>query len=190
MEILYRKGIIILAKVAIIAGGNKLKSRLTGIIDYAESYLNAEGIETNVIHVHQLDAEALITADFSNESINTTHKTIEDADGIIIVSPVFKAAYSGIVKTYLDLLPRGAFTGKTVLPLALGGTFAHVLAIQYSLDPVIKELGADTIHKGRFILDKHITQNEDGSYGYDQEAKDGLNKTLKKFVSDKSQVKE
>ena len=60
--------------------------------------MNAEGIETNVIHVHQLDAEALITADFSNESINTTHKTIEDADGIIIVSPVFKAAYSGIVK--------------------------------------------------------------------------------------------
>lgn len=92
------------------------------------------------------------------------------------------------MKTYLDLLPRGAFTGKTVLPLALGGTFAHVLAIQYSLDPVIKELGADTIHKGRFILDKHITSNEDGTYGYDQEAKDGLNKTLKKFVSDKAQV--
>ena len=56
--------------------------------------------------------------------------------------------------------------------------------------PVIKELGADTIHKGRFILDKHITQNDDGSYNYDQEARDGLNKTLKKFVSDKSQVKE
>ncbi len=52
-----------------------------------------------------------------------------------------------------------------------------MLAIQYSLDPVIKELG-DTIHKGRFILE-HITANEDGTYDYDQEAKDGLNKTLK-----------
>jgi FMN reductase len=190
MKNVFRKGNIILAKVAIIAGGNKVKSRLTGVIDYAEKYLDDEGIDTDIIHVHQLDAEALITADFSDESINQTHKIIEDADGIIIVSSVFKAAYSGIVKTYLDLLPRGAFTGKTVLPLALGGTFAHVLAIQYSLDPVIKELGADTIHKGRFILDKHITQNDDGSYNYDQEARDGLNKTLKKFVSDKSQVKE
>lgn len=179
-----------MASVAIIAGGNKIQSRLTAVVDYAEQYLNDVGIETDIIHVHQLDAEALITADFSNDSINETHKKIENADGIIIVSPVFKAAYSGIVKTYLDLLPRGAFTGKTVLPLALGGTFAHVLAIQYSLDPVIKELGADTIHKGRFILDKHITANADGTYSYDQEAQDGLNKTLKKFVSDKSQVTE
>ncbi|MCE5007737.1 NADPH-dependent FMN reductase [Staphylococcus equorum] len=179
-----------MASVAIIAGGNKLQSRLTGIVEYAEKYLEGEGIDTDVVHVHQLDAEALITADFSNASINETHQKIECADGIIIISPVFKAAYSGIVKTYLDLLPRGAFTGKTVLPLALGGTFAHVLAIQYSLDPVIKELGADTIHKGRFILDKHITSNEDGTYDYDQEAKDGLDKTLKKFVSDKSQVRE
>ena len=121
MKNVFRKGNIILAKVAIIAG-------LTGVIDYAEKYLDDEGIDTDIIHVHQLDAEALITADFSDESINQTHKIIEDADGIIIVSPVFKAAYSGIVKTYLDLLPRGAFTGKTVLPLALGGTFAHVLS--------------------------------------------------------------
>lgn len=184
------KGDFYMASVAIIAGGNKLKSRLTGVVNYAEQYLTQVGIDTEVIHVHQLDAQALITADFSNEIINETHRTVENADGIIIISPVFKAAYSGIVKTYLDLLPRGAFTGKTVLPLALGGTFAHVLAIQYSLDPVIKELGADTIHKGRFILDKHITANDDGTYHYDQEAEDGLNKTLKKFVSDKSQVTE
>ena len=102
-----------MASVAIIAGGNKLQSRLTGVVDYAEQYLNDVGIDTDVIHVHQLDAEALITADFSNSSINETHRKIENADGIIIVSPVFKAAYSGIVKTYLDLLPRGAFTGKT-----------------------------------------------------------------------------
>lgn len=184
------KGDNYMASVAIIAGGNKIQSRLTGVVDYAKKYLDNESIDVEVIHVHQLDAQALITADFSNEAINETHQKIENSDGIIIVSPVFKAAYSGIVKTYLDLLPRGAFTGKTVLPLALGGTFAHVLAIQYSLDPVIKELGADTIHKGRFILDKHITSNSDGTYEYDQEAKEGLDKTLKKFVSDKSQVRE
>ena len=55
-----------MASVAIIAGGNKLQSRLTGVVDYAEQYLNDVGIDTDVIHVHQLDAVALITADFSN----------------------------------------------------------------------------------------------------------------------------
>ncbi|RIN35519.1 NADPH-dependent FMN reductase [Staphylococcus succinus] len=177
-----------MAKVAIIAGGNKIQSRLTGVVEYAKNYLDYVDIETNVIHVHQLNAQALITADFSDSTINKAHEIIAESDGIIIVSPVFKAAYSGIVKTYLDLLPRDAFRGKTVLPLALGGTFAHVLAIQYSLDPVIKELGADTIHKGRFVLDQHIFTNKDGTYEYDDEARNGLDKTLKKFVSDKPQV--
>ncbi|MEJ7541983.1 NADPH-dependent FMN reductase [Staphylococcus intermedius] len=177
-----------MAKVTIIAGGQKVASRLTGVIHYAEHYLNQAGIDTEVIQVHQLHAKALITADFTSESINATHQTIEASDGIIIVSPVFKAADSGILKTYLDLLPRSAFASKTVLPLAVGGSFAHVLALQYSLDPVIKELGADTIHKGRFILDQHISYNEDGTYSFDQEADEALNKTLKKFVNDKSQV--
>lgn len=83
-----------------------------------------------MIQVHQLDAKALITADFTNASINATHQAIEASDGIIIVSPIFKAAHSGILKTYLDLLPLSAFAGKTVLPLAVGGSFAHVLALQ------------------------------------------------------------
>ena len=65
-----------MTSVAIIAGGNKIQSRLTGVVDYAEQYLNGVGIDTEVIHVHQLDAEALITADFSNDSINETHKKI------------------------------------------------------------------------------------------------------------------
>ncbi|MDR9833313.1 NADPH-dependent FMN reductase [Staphylococcus coagulans] len=179
-----------MSKVTIIAGGHKVVSRLTGVIDYTVRFLNQRGIETEVIQVHQLDAKALITADFSNASIRATHESIENSDGIVIVSPVFKAAYSGILKTYLDLLPRGAFTGKTVLPLAVGGSFAHTLAMQYSLDPVIKELGADTIHKGRFILDQHISYVEDGHYVFDQEAEASLNKVLKKFVNDESHVKD
>lgn len=70
-----------MASVAIIAGGNKIESRLTGVVKYAEKYLNDEGIETDVIHVHQLDAEALITANFSNESINKTHKKLKKLMG-------------------------------------------------------------------------------------------------------------
>ncbi|MBA8762625.1 NAD(P)H-dependent oxidoreductase [Staphylococcus coagulans] len=175
-----------MSKVTIIAGGHKVASRLTGVIYYTEQFLNQRGIETEVIQ--QLDAKALITADFTSESVTATHQSIENSDGIVIVSPVFKAAYSRILKTYLDLLPRGAFTGKTVLPLAVGGSFAHTLAMQYSLDPVIKELGADTIHKGRFILDQLISYVEDGHYVFDQEAEASLNKVLKKFVNDESHV--
>ncbi|NEE56082.1 FMN reductase (NADPH), partial [Streptomyces sp. SID8455] len=85
------------------------------------------------------------------------------ADGIVIGTPVYKAAYSGLLKTLLDLLPQYALTGKTVLPLATGGSTAHVLALDYALRPVLSSMGAAHIVQGWFVLDRHITTGEDGS---------------------------
>ncbi len=56
---------------------------------------------------------------------------------MVIGTPVYKAAYSGLLKSLLDLLPQYALAGKTVLPLATGGSTAHVLAIDYALRPVL-----------------------------------------------------
>lgn len=56
----------------------------------------------------------------------------------------------------MDLLPLKALKGKVVLPLGLGGSNGHLLALQYALDPVLKELGAETILKGQFTVDKQI----------------------------------
>src|SRR5918912_82296 len=47
-----------------------------------------------------------------------------------------KAAYTGLLKAFLDLLPQYALGGKTVLPLVTGGTPAHVLTVDYALRPV------------------------------------------------------
>lgn len=74
--------------------------------------------------------------------------------------PIYKAAYSGLLKTFLDLLPQHAFAGKPVLPLATGGSPAHVLALDYALRPVLTALGAQ-VCEGRFVLDRHITTAPD-----------------------------
>jgi FMN reductase len=49
---------------------------------------------------------------------------------------VYKAAYSGLLKTLLDLLPQCALAGKVVLPVVTCGSPAHVLAIDYALRPL------------------------------------------------------
>lgn len=67
-----------------------------------------------------------------------------------------KAAYTGLLKAFLDLLPQYALGGKTVLPLVTGGTPAHVLAVDYALRPVLASMGAQ-VGQGYFVLDQLIS---------------------------------
>ena len=108
-------------------------------------------------HVIADDAEALLGADFRHPAIVEATDLFARADGVVVGTPVYKASYSGVLKALLDLLPQYALTGKTVLPLATGGSTAHVLAIDYALRPVLNSMGAAHIVQGWFTLDKDIT---------------------------------
>lgn len=101
--------------------------------------------------------EALLSADTGHPRIAEVVGLVGEADGVLVASPVYKAAYSGLLKTLLDLLPQFAFAGKVVLPIVTGGSPAHVLAIDYALRPVLTSLGADHVVPGWFVLDRHIT---------------------------------
>ncbi len=79
------------------------------------------------------------------------------ADGLVVATPVFKASYSGLLKTLLDLLPQRALAGKVVLPLATGGTLAHALVIDYALRPVLTTLGTTEVVNGHFLLDQFVS---------------------------------
>ncbi|MGW4234250.1 NAD(P)H-dependent oxidoreductase [Streptomyces sp. NPDC004980] len=82
---------------------------------------------------------------------------------VLSVSGSPSATYSGPLKSLLDLLPQYAPTGNTVLPLATGGSTAHVLAIDYALRPVLSSTGAAHITQGWFVLDRNITVSADGT---------------------------
>ncbi|MCH1932822.1 NAD(P)H-dependent oxidoreductase, partial [Shewanella sp. A25] len=84
-------------------------------------------------------------AKYNSEAILATNKKVEEADAVIVASQVYKASFTGILKTYLDLLPQKGLENKIVLPLMLGGTISHLLAIDYSLKPVLASLGAENI---------------------------------------------
>ncbi|GAB2803269.1 hypothetical protein GCM10027073_39690 [Streptomyces chlorus] len=94
------------------------------------------------LDVRTLPAEALLGADFRHPAITGAAALFERADAVVIGTPVHKAAYSGLLKSLLDLLPQYALAGKSVLPLATGGSTAHVLAIDYALRPVLSSMGA------------------------------------------------
>lgn len=98
------------------------------------------GIDGRHVRVRDLPPAALISADVAVPDVADAVRITCAADGIVLVTPIYQASYSGLLKVFLDLLPRFAFRGKAVLPLSVAGSAAHVLALDYALRPVIQSL--------------------------------------------------
>lgn len=167
-----------MTNAVIIYGGNSKRSRLIGIWDKVESFFNQEGIISETIFVHELPADDLISANFNSEPILKANEKVANADIIIILTPVYKAAYTGILKTYLDLLPQKELVGKTILPLVLGGSFGHLLVIDYALKPVLSALGATNIISGAYVLDTEIEKTKEQQYKLAPEISKRLERVL------------
>lgn len=72
------------------------------------------------------------------------------ADGLIAVTPIFKASYPGLFKSFFDVLESDALIGKPVLLAATGGTARHSLAIDFALRPLFAYLQALVVPTGVF----------------------------------------
>ena len=170
-----------MTKAILINGGNSVTSRLTGVQQHIEALLEKQGISNEVIHVHQLPAEDLITANYSSEAIAKEIVKVGEADIVIFLTPIYKGSYTGILKTFIDLLPQKGLENKVVIPVALGGSIAHLLALEYSLKPVLSILGATTITSPIYIVDSQVTRTEDG-YTLDEAAVERIEKVFQSVV--------
>lgn len=72
------------------------------------------------------------------------------ADGLIVVTPIFKASFPGLFKSFVDVLEADALIGKPVLLAATGGTARHSLAIDHTLRPLFAYLQALVVPTGVF----------------------------------------
>lgn len=70
---------------------------------------------------------------------------VEGAHGLIAVTPLFNTTYSGLFKSFVDILNKESLTGMPVLLGATGGTPRHSLALEYSLRPLFTYLHADVV---------------------------------------------
>jgi FMN reductase len=168
--------------VTVITGSATRPSRTLGLASVVTRRLEDEGFAVNVLHVRDLPAEALLHARFDDPAIKAAATLVEEADGIVVASPVYKAAYSGVLKSFLDLLPQFGLRAKTVLPLLTGGSIAHVLALDYGLRPVLQSLDPRLVVSGLFVLDKLITLSPDGSVALDAEIAPRLEAVTKTFI--------
>lgn len=157
-------------KVLALSGSPSAVSKSAQIVDVILKQMSDAGVETRHIILRDLPAQALVTADANDPVIAEAVAALEAADGVIVATPIYKASYTGLLKTFLDLLPQFALAGKTVLPLASGGSLAHVLALDYGLRPVLQSLGARHIVQSHFIAESHLKVTEQGLTVKEEEA--------------------
>lgn len=171
-----------MTNISIIVGAPNEYSRLTGILDFITKLLQEKEIDYETINVHTLPAEDLIQANFDSEAIIRANEIVKNSTGVVILTPVYKASYSGILKTFLDLLPQKGLEDKVILPLILGGTFGHLLAIQYALNTVLSVLGATTISNGVYTIDQQIKRSGENKFVINEEAQQRLKEGLEAFI--------
>ncbi|MBX3061970.1 MAG: NADPH-dependent FMN reductase [Anaerolineae bacterium] len=149
------------ASIVSIAGSPSAPSRSAALLNYLHTVIQEQtSAVISLITVRDLNHSALITGDFDDPSIDVATGMITDADGVIVATPVYKAAYSGVLKVLLDLLPQNALAGKVILPIVSGGAPGHMLALDYALKPVLAALGAGQILNGVYLIDSQYDYSE------------------------------
>jgi FMN reductase len=150
--------------VLLIAGSPSERSRSAALLDSVSQRLLLRGATIERLHIRDLSPQSLLLGDTAHRTIAAAIDQVARARAIVVATPVYKAAYSGVLKVFLDLLPQTALKNKTVLPMATGGSPNHMLALDYALRPVLQSLLARHILPGVYATDSQVTLMPEGAH--------------------------
>jgi FMN reductase len=108
--------------------------------------LDERGVDATVevveLREHARDLADNLLTGFANRSLQAAVDTVAGADGLIAVTPVFSASYSGLFKSFVDVLDKDALAGTPVLIGATAGTARHSLVLEHAMRPLFAYLRA------------------------------------------------
>lgn len=142
--------------IAIVVGNPKPRSRTFQAAHLVVEKLTGRGPDRAVDLV---DFGAALL-DWKDAEVARAVADVQAADLLVVASPTYKGAYTGLLKLFLDRFPAGSLASVTVVPLMLGGDWRHSLAPEAFLKPVLAELGASSPTRGLFLLDADYAESE------------------------------
>jgi len=99
---------------------------------------------------------------FPSAALQTAIDTVTSADAVIAVTPVFSASYSGLFKSFFDVLDPKALIGTPVLIAATGGSARHSLVLDYAMRPLFSYLKATIVGTGVFAATADFGSDDAG----------------------------
>ncbi|WP_261166124.1 CE1759 family FMN reductase [Microbacterium sp. Marseille-Q6965] len=147
-----------MARIAVVSAGlsNPSSTRMLAdrLLGAAIDALRERGVEAEGRMIELRDHAHAITdhllTGFAPKALAADLAHIAEADGLIVVTPIFTTSYSGLFKSFVDVLDREAVEGKPVLIGATAGTARHSLAIDYAIRPLFTYLHTRPVSTGVF----------------------------------------
>jgi FMN reductase len=145
-------------RIAVISAGlsNPSSTRMLAdrLSDASVRQLQERGIQTEVdvfeLRDYAHDITNHLLTGFAPPALESMIDAVVSADAIIAATPIFSTSYSGLFKSFIDVLDPDALTGKPVLIGANAGTPRHSLAIDYAIRPLFAYLHAEAVPTGVF----------------------------------------
>jgi FMN reductase len=144
-------------QIAVITGNPKPASR-THSVALAVASAVAAGLtpEPSPPLVIDLAEHAPRLFDWSDTELSRLTVEVAAADVAIFASPTYKAAYTGMLKAFLDRYGSNDLAGVVAVPVMTGGWPGHLLAVEVHLRPVLVELGATVPARGLYVTEPEL----------------------------------
>lgn len=106
-----------------------------------------ESVDRRTIEVreHAMDLVNHLLTNVPSAGLQEAIDAVLGADGLIVVSPIFNASFSGLFKLFFDVIEHDALEGTPVLLAATGGTARHSLALEHAMRPLFAYLDANVV---------------------------------------------
>ena len=144
-----RSLVVVSAGLAQPSSTRLLADRISAAVD---RHLRDAGIEPTIevieLREHAQDLVNNLLTGFASPRLQAAIDRIVAADGLIAVTPIFSASYSGLFKLFFDVIDRDGLAETPTLIAASGGTARHSLAIEHAIRPLFAYLNAAVVATG------------------------------------------
>jgi len=145
-----------MTRVAVVTGNPKPASR-THSVALAVADALATGLGLSAEHlVVDLAEYAPRLFDWSDAELNELTVSVAEAGLAVFASPTYKAAYTGLLKAFLDRYGSNGLADTVAVPVMTGGWPGHLLAVEVHLRPVLVELGASVPSRGLYVTEPEL----------------------------------
>jgi FMN reductase len=140
-------------RIAVVTGNPKPASRTHDLASFVAATING----LNRFDEPPLDVDLAEYAprlfDWSDPELTRLTAEVAAADVAVFASPTYKAAYTGMLKAFLDRYGSNGLAGTVAVPVMTGGWPGHLLAVEVHLRPVLVELGATVPARGLYVTE-------------------------------------
>ena len=157
-----RRIVVVTAGLTVPSSTRLLAEQLAEAVT-AQVTARGEALEVEVLEVRELAAELaayMASGGVPTPTLTRVREQVSSADGLVAVTPVFNASYSGLFKMFFDALDPAALTGMPVLVGATAGTARHQLVLDHAMRPLFAYLRAAVVPTAVFAATEDF-----GSHG-------------------------